>query len=101
MEIQIDNCHILRSDRTNNNGVVASYIRSVINYVQKDFFPNSIEKIFFEILLPETTPISVEVMYRLPSQSKFLWNYKNDFKQNWHRQKRDVHSRQSQPKHEL
>ena len=40
--------------------------------MQKDFFPNVIENIFFEILLPITTPVAVGIMYRLPSQTNFL-----------------------------
>ena len=40
--------------------------------MQKDFFPNVIGSIFFEILLPKTTPITVGIMYRPPSQTNFL-----------------------------
>ena len=40
--------------------------------MQKDFFSNVTEKIFFEILLPKTTPITVGIMYRPPSQTNFL-----------------------------
>ena len=54
-----------------NGGAVACYIRSDISYVQKDVFPNVIESIFFEILLPKTTPVTVGIMYKLPSQSNF------------------------------
>ena len=39
---------------------------------RKNFFPNVIENIFFEILLPKTTPITVRIMYRPPSQTNFL-----------------------------
>ena len=45
---------------------------SNISYVQKNFFPNVIENIFFEILLPKTTPVTAGIMYRLPSQANFL-----------------------------
>ena len=45
---------------------------SNISYVKKDFFPNVIENIFFEILLPKTSPITVSIMYRQPSQTNFL-----------------------------
>ena len=71
-EIQIDNYDLLRCDRNRNGGGVACYIRSDISYVQKDFFPNVIENIFFEILLPKTSPITVSIMYRPPSQTNFL-----------------------------
>ena len=40
--------------------------------MQKNFFPNVMENIFFEILLPKTTPITVGIMYRPPSQTIFL-----------------------------
>ena len=52
-EIEIDNYDLLRCDRNRNGGGVACYIRSDISYVQKNFFPNVIENIFFEILLPK------------------------------------------------
>ena len=71
-EIQIDNYDLLRCDRNRNGGGVACYIRSDISYVQKDFFPNVIKNIFFEILLPKTSPITVSIMYRPPSQTNFL-----------------------------
>ena len=47
-------------------------MRSDISYVQKDFFPNDIKKIFFKILLHKTTPINVGSMHRPPSQTNFL-----------------------------
>ena len=71
-EIQIDNYDLLPCDRNRNRGVVACYIRSDISYVQKDFFPNVIKNIFFEIPLPKTSPITVGILYRPPSQINFL-----------------------------
>ena len=71
-EIEIDNYDLLRCDRNRNSGVVACYIRSDISYVQKNVFPNVIENMFFEILLPKTTHITVGIMYRPPSQTNFL-----------------------------
>ena len=40
--------------------------------MQNDLFPNVIENIFFEILLPKTTPLAIKIMYRPPSQTNFL-----------------------------
>ena len=48
------------------------YKKGIISYVQKQFFPNVIENIFFKILLPKTSPIKVGIMYRPPSQTNFL-----------------------------
>ena len=72
MEIQIDNYDLLRCDRNKDSGGATCYKRSDISSVQKDLFPNVIENIFFEILLPKTRPITVGIMYRPPSQTNFL-----------------------------
>ena len=71
-EIEIDNYDLLRCDKNRNGGGVACYIRSDISYVLKNFFPNVIESIFFEILLPQTTPITIGIMHRPPRQTNFL-----------------------------
>ena len=63
----VNNYDLRRCYRNSNSGGVACHIRSDISYVQKDFFPNVIGKIFIEILLPKTTPITVRVMYRPPN----------------------------------
>ena len=39
---------------------------------KKIFFPNEIEKNFFEILLPKTKKILVGIIYRWPIQNNFL-----------------------------
>ena len=71
-DIEIDNYDLLQYDRNRKGGGAARYIRNDISYLQKNFFPNVIENIFFKILLPKTTPITVEIMYRPPSQTNFL-----------------------------
>ena len=60
-EIQIDNYQILRCDRNRKGGGVACYVRNDLNYIEKDFFPEKIENIFCEILLPKTKPITVGI----------------------------------------
>ena len=72
LEIKIDNYDLLRCDRNRNGGGVACYIRSDINYVQKNFSPNVIENIFLDILLSKTTSVTVRIMYMPPSQTNFL-----------------------------
>ena len=54
-EIQIDEYELLRCDRNRHGGGVACYIR------------NDIENIFVELLLPNTKPIVVGTIYRLPN----------------------------------
>ena len=69
-EIQLNNYDLPRRDR-NRNGV-ACYIRSDISYIPKQYFPEEIENISFEILLPKIKPIVFGIIYRSPSQNNFL-----------------------------
>ena len=47
-------------------------MRNDLSYDAKSFFPPEIENIFFELLLQNTKPIVVRIIYRPPSQSEFL-----------------------------
>ena len=71
-EIYIDNYNTLRCDRNRHGGGVVCYIRNNLSYDAKSFFPPEIENIFFKLLLPNTNPIDVRIVYRPPSQSEFL-----------------------------
>ena len=53
-------------------GGVVCYIRNELSFDVKSFFPPEIQNILFEILLPNTKPIVVGIIYRPPSQSEFL-----------------------------
>ena len=70
-KIQINNYDLLSRDRNRNDGGVACYIRSDISYIQKQHFPEEIENIFFEILLPKTKLIVVWIIYSLPTENYF------------------------------
>ena len=63
-EIQMDNYQILHCDRNRKGRGVSCYVRNDLSYVEKDFFPEEIENIFFEIFLPKTKPITVRIIYR-------------------------------------
>ena len=71
-EIHIDNYNTLRCDQNRHGGGVVCYIRNDLSYYVKSFFPPEIENIFFEILLPNTKPITVGIIYQSPCQSEFL-----------------------------
>ena len=58
-EIQIDDHKILWRDRNRHGGVVACYIRNDVSYNIISVFPSEIESVFFEILLPNSRPITV------------------------------------------
>ena len=78
-EIQIDNYQILRFDRNRKGGGVACYVRNDLSYIEKDFFSEEIENIFFEILLLKTKPITVTIIYRRPNQNNFLQTLNEKF----------------------
>ena len=71
-EINIDNYKILRCDRNRHGEGVACYIRSNLSYNILSVFSREIEKIFFEILLPNSKPVIVGTIYCPPSQNNFL-----------------------------
>ena len=70
-ELHIDNYNTLCCDRNRHGGKLVCYIRKDISYDVKYFFPHEIENVFFEILLPNTKAIVVEIIYWPPSQSEF------------------------------
>ena len=76
-EIHIGNYDTLRCDWNRHGaggrgrGVVCE-IRNELSFDVKSFFPHEIQNILFEILLPNTKPIVVGIIYRPPSQSEFL-----------------------------
>ena len=78
-EIHIDNYNTLRCDRSRHGGEVVCHIRNDLSFDVKPFFPPEIENVFFEILLPNTKPIVVGIIYRPPSQSEFLEIINTDF----------------------
>ena len=58
-EIQINEYDLLRWGRNRHGGGVACYIRNDLSLNAKSYFPEDIESIFFELLLPNTKPIIV------------------------------------------
>ena len=78
-EIQTDNYQILRCDKNRKGGGVACYVSNKLSYIKKDFFPEEIENIFFEILLPKTKPITVGIIYRPPNQNNLLQTLNENF----------------------
>ena len=71
-EIEIDDYKILWCDRNRHGGGVACYIRNNLSYNIISVFPSEIESVFFEILLPNSKPITVGTIYCPLNQSNFL-----------------------------
>ena len=71
-EVEIEGYKIIRADRNRNGGGVACYIKSDLSYNIRKDFSAEIENIFFDILLPNSKPILVGIVYRPPDKSDFL-----------------------------
>ena len=80
-EININGYSIIRNDRNRNGGGVACYIRDDLCFNKKNIFSNSIEHIFFEILIPKVKPIAIGIFYRPPNSNDFLDTLSNNFQQ--------------------
>ena len=74
-EIEIEGYSLVRSDRNRKGGGMACYINEDISFNVRENFSNEIENIFFDILLPNTKPILIGIVYRPPNQSGFLENF--------------------------
>ena len=80
-EVNINGYSIIRNDRNRNGGGVACYIRNDLCFNIKNIFSNSIEHVFFEILIPKVKPIAIRIFYRHPNENGFLNVFSNEFQQ--------------------
>ena len=71
-EIRIDDYKIPRCDRSRHRNGVACYIRNDLSCSILSVFPREIESVFFEILSPNSQPITLGTIYRPANQSNFL-----------------------------
>ena len=62
-ELNLDYYKILHCDRNRQGGGVACYVRNDLSYNTLSVFPREVENIFFEILLPNSKPITVGAIY--------------------------------------
>ena len=79
-EVNTSGYSILRNDRNRNGGGVACYIRSDLCFNSRNIFSNSIEHIFFDLLIPKMKPISIGIFYRPPNANNCLESFINDLK---------------------
>ena len=78
-EVNINGYSIIRNDRNRNGGGVACYVRNDLCF-NINVFSNSLEHVFFEILLPKVKPIAIGIFYGPPNVNNFLEILLNDFK---------------------
>ena len=77
-KVNINGYIIIRIDRNRNSGGVVSYIRNDLCFNIKNIFSNSIDHVFFIILIPKFKPIAIEIFYRPPNANVFLNTFSND-----------------------
>ena len=71
-EFSIPNYSLIRKDWNRKGGGVACYIRSDICFNSQNYLSDEIENISFDLLLPKTKPISIAIVYKPPTDNRFL-----------------------------
>ena len=71
-EIQINDYKVLWCDRDRHGGGVARYLRNNLSYSIISVSPREIGSVFFEILLPNSKPITGGTIHHQLNQSNFL-----------------------------
>ena len=61
--------------------VVHVILQMICVLISRTFFSNSVEHVFFEILIPKVKPIAIGIFYRPPNENEFLNIFSNDFQQ--------------------
>ena len=76
-EININGYNAVRSDRNRHGGGVLCYIRDDLSFSMRSGFSEDIENVVFDLLLPNTRPIFIGILYRPPNQIGFLEKFDN------------------------
>ena len=71
-EVSIPNYSLIRKDRNRKGGGVGCCIRSDICFNRQNYLSDEIENISFDLLLPQTKPISIAIVYKPPTDNRFL-----------------------------
>ena len=71
-EVSIPNYSLIRKDQNRKSGVVACYIRRDICFNSQNYLSDEIENISFDLLLPKAKPISIDIVYKPPTDNRFL-----------------------------
>ena len=75
-EIRIDGFYTLRNDQNREGGGVCTFIRNDIAFRNRgDFNHESLEATWFELLMPKSKPIMIDIVYRSPDQNNFVENF--------------------------
>ena len=80
-EVNINGYSINRNDKNRNGESAACYIRNDLCFNIKNIFSNSIEHVFFKILIPKVKPIAIGIFYLPPNENDFLKIFSNESQQ--------------------
>ena len=78
-EVNNNGYSIIRNDRNRNGGGFAFYIGNDLSFNTTNIASNSIEHVFFEILIPKVKPIITGIFYRPLHLNDFLNKFLNIF----------------------
>lgn len=70
-KVNISGCSLVRSDRNKYGGSFTGYVRTDLCFNTRNAFPNSIENVFFDLLITKVKPLSTGIFYRLPNENIF------------------------------
>ncbi len=76
-EICIDGYNCVRKDRNRHGGGVCCYIKNNRSFNIREYFASDLESVFIDILLPNSKPILIGILYRPPTKSGFLDSLSN------------------------
>ena len=79
-EVNISGYSILRSDRDSYGRSAACYVWADLCFNRRNVSSNSIENVFFDLLIPKLKPLLVGIFYRPPNVNTFLETFLNDLK---------------------
>ena len=77
-KVNISGYSILRCDRNRYGGGVTCYVRADLCLNRRNVFSNSIENVFFDLLIPKLKPLLIGIFYRPPNGNTFLETFVNN-----------------------
>ena len=81
-EVNMSGYRVLRSDRNRYGGGVACCVRADLCFNRRSVFSNSIENVFFDLVIAKFKPFSIGIFYRPPNVNTILETFANDLKFN-------------------
>ena len=77
-KVNISGYSIHRCDGNRYGGGVTCYVRADLCLNRRNVFSNSIENVFFDLLIPKLKPLLIGIFYRPPNVNTFLETFVNN-----------------------